>query len=80
MIRVIGANPAMDRIATWPPLRLGEVNRAAGVSVVPGGKGFNVARAAVRLGHQATAYGFLGDWQRMANKQHMDQSVVLVAF
>jgi 1-phosphofructokinase family hexose kinase len=60
MIRVIGANPAMDRISTWPPLRLDEVNRAVTVSVVPGGKGFNVARAAIRLGHQVTAYGFLG--------------------
>ena len=60
MIRVVGANPAMDRISTWPPLRLGAVNRAAAVSVVPGGKGFNVARAALRLGTTATAYGFLG--------------------
>ena len=60
MIRVVGANPAMDRISTWPPLRLGAVNRAVQVSVVPGGKGFNVARAAVRLGTSATAYGFLG--------------------
>jgi fructose-1-phosphate kinase PfkB-like protein len=60
VIRIVGANPAMDRVATWPPLRLGEVNRALRVSVVPGGKGFNVARAAVRLGAQATSYGFLG--------------------
>ncbi len=60
MIRVVGANPAMDRISTWPPLRLGEVNRAASVFVVPGGKGFNVARAVVRLGSQSAAYGFLG--------------------
>jgi len=60
MIRVIGANPAMDRISTWPPLQLGSVNRAADVSVVPGGKGFNVARAAIRLGEPATAHGFLG--------------------
>jgi 1-phosphofructokinase family hexose kinase len=50
----------MDRISTWPALRLGAVNRAGAVSVVPGGKGFNVARAAVRLGRAATAYGFLG--------------------
>ena len=50
MIRVVGANPAMDRISTWPPLRLGAVNRAVRVSVLPGGKGFNVARAAIRLG------------------------------
>ncbi|MEX1297245.1 MAG: hexose kinase [Candidatus Limnocylindrales bacterium] len=60
MIRVVGANPAMDRISTWPPLRLGGVNRAVQVSVVPGGKGFNVARAALRLGTSAVAYGFLG--------------------
>ena len=60
MIRVVGANPAMDRISTWPPLRLASVNRAATVTVVPGGKGFNVARAAVRLGEEAAIYGFLG--------------------
>jgi 1-phosphofructokinase len=60
MIRVVGANPAMDRISTWPPLQLDDVNRAATVSVVPGGKGFNVARAVIRLGEPATAYGFLG--------------------
>lgn len=60
MIRVVGANPAMDRISTWPPLRLAGVNRAATVTVVPGGKGFNVARAAVRLGEEAAIYGFLG--------------------
>jgi 1-phosphofructokinase family hexose kinase len=60
MIRVVGANPAMDRIATWSPVRLGEVNRASRVSVVPGGKGFNVARAVARLGGTAVAYGFLG--------------------
>jgi 1-phosphofructokinase family hexose kinase len=60
VIRVVGANPAMDRVNTWPNLRLGEVNRASEVAVVPGGKGFNVARAIVRLGSEATAYGFLG--------------------
>ena len=40
MIRVVGANPAMDRVSTWPALRLGDVNRASDVAVVPGGKGF----------------------------------------
>jgi 1-phosphofructokinase family hexose kinase len=60
MIRVVGANPAMDRISIWPGFRLGEVNRAASVTVVPGGKGFNVARATIRLGSRAASYGFLG--------------------
>lgn len=60
MIRVVGANPALDRIAAWPPLRLGEVNRALEASVVPGGKGLNVARAASRMGSTVAVYGFLG--------------------
>ncbi len=60
MIRVVGANPAMDRVSIWRPISLGEVNRAVEVSVLPGGKGFNVARATVRLGCETAAYGFLG--------------------
>jgi 1-phosphofructokinase family hexose kinase len=60
VIRVVGANPAMDRVSTWPSVRMGEVNRAVEVSVVPGGKGFNVARATVRLGCETATYGFLG--------------------
>ena len=60
MIRVVGANPAMDRVSTWHPIQIGEVNRAIEVSVVPGGKGFNVARAAVDLGSDTAAHGFLG--------------------
>lgn len=60
MIRVVGANPALDRVAAWPPLRLGEVNRALQVSVVPGGKGLNVARAVSWLGSKVAVYGFLG--------------------
>ena len=47
-------------VSTWPPLTLDAVNRAESVSVVPGGKGFNVARAVVRLGEGVAAYGFLG--------------------
>jgi 1-phosphofructokinase/tagatose 6-phosphate kinase len=60
MIRVIGANPAMDRSGLWAPLRLSAVNRAREVHVAPGGKGFNVARAVIRLGRPVAAHGFLG--------------------
>lgn len=60
MIRIVGANPALDRVSTWPPLELGNVNRAVGVSVVPGGKGINVARATARLGVRPAIHGFLG--------------------
>jgi 1-phosphofructokinase family hexose kinase len=60
VIRVVGADPAMDRVSTWGPIRMGQVNRAVEVSVLSGGKGLNVARANVRLGCETTAYGFLG--------------------
>jgi 1-phosphofructokinase family hexose kinase len=60
MIRVVGANPALDRVSTWPPVELGQVNRAMAVTVLAGGKGLNVCRAARTLGEAVAAYGFLG--------------------
>lgn len=60
MIRVVGANPAMDRVALWPSLVVGGVNRAANVTVMAGGKSLNLARALRVLGEDVAAYGFLG--------------------
>ena len=60
MIRVAGANPAMDRITVWPPVRLGAVNRATEVLAVAGGKGLNVCHGVRDLGEAVTAYGFVG--------------------
>jgi 1-phosphofructokinase family hexose kinase len=60
VIRVVGANPALDRVSTWPAIALGTVNRAREVTVLPGGKGLNVARAIRALGSEVSAYGFLG--------------------
>lgn len=60
MIRVVGANPAMDRTEQIADLRLNEVNRAAVSTPRAGGKSFIVARALRRLGHPVAAYGFLG--------------------
>lgn len=60
MIRVVGANPAMDRVALWPGLVVGGVNRATHVTVMAGGKSLNLARAARALGEDVAAYGFLG--------------------
>jgi 1-phosphofructokinase family hexose kinase len=60
MIRVVGANPAMDRVALWPGLVVGGVNRATEVTVMAGGKSLNLARAVRALGEEVAAYGFLG--------------------
>ena len=60
MIRVVGANPAMDRVALWPDLVVGGVNRATEVMVMAGGKSLNLARAVRALGEEVAAYGFIG--------------------
>ena len=44
MIRVLQANPAMDRIEVLARFDLDAVNRSFEVHVMPGGKGLNVAR------------------------------------
>ena len=60
MIRVVTANPAMDRIEDMALLTLGGVNRSVEVHVVASGKGINTARGLRQLGLEVAAYGFLG--------------------
>jgi 1-phosphofructokinase family hexose kinase len=50
---IAGPNLTMDRTASLPSLRPGEVLRFDRVVVTAGGKGLNVARAARALGHSA---------------------------
>jgi tagatose 6-phosphate kinase len=52
-------NVSIDRTLVVPGFAAGGVWRAANVSVVCGGKGINVARAVVALGHRATCAGML---------------------
>ncbi len=53
-------NPSVDRIVTVPGFAVGGVWRAGSVHTVCGGKGVNVARAVLRLGHQALCAGPIG--------------------
>jgi 1-phosphofructokinase family hexose kinase len=50
----------MDRVALWPGMVVGGVNRATSVTVMAGGKSLNLARAVRALGGEVAAYGFLG--------------------
>ncbi len=58
-ILCVTPNVAIDRTHTVPGFAIGGVFRAQAVSVMVGGKGVNVARAACRLGHRVTAAGML---------------------
>ncbi len=62
----VSINAAIDKIAAVGRLVPGEVHRPEVLSVVPGGKALNVARAAVTLGMPVRAIavlgGHAGDW------------------
>ncbi|MGN6379027.1 MAG: 1-phosphofructokinase family hexose kinase [Gaiellales bacterium] len=60
MIACIAANPSIDRLFAVDRLVPGQIHRPADFVQVPGGKGLNVARAAVCLGGVVTAVALLG--------------------
>ncbi|MBI3749850.1 MAG: hexose kinase [Chloroflexi bacterium] len=66
----VSLNAAIDKIASVDQLRPGEIHRPALLSVVPGGKALNVARAAATLGMPVRALAVLGgqagDWMEAA--------------
>jgi tagatose 6-phosphate kinase len=53
-------NPAIDRTARVPRIEFGAVLRPTVVTALPGGKGVNAARAALRLGARVLTTGFAG--------------------
>ena len=56
MITTLTPNPSLDRTVSLPgELIRGGVNRLAGVTIEPGGKGLNVARVLVGAGQTGTA-------------------------
>lgn len=60
MIRVVQANPAMDRIEILDELTVDQVNDAIESHQLAGGKGGNVARGVRALGEPVAVYGFVG--------------------
>lgn len=60
----IAPNPSIDRLYELDRLRIGAINRPLGETLVAGGKGLNVARAAASLGADVTSFdaGFLTGW------------------
>jgi 1-phosphofructokinase family hexose kinase len=60
MILTVTPNTAFDRIEILPSLLPGKVMRSTSLTLLPGGKGVNVARAIKNLGGEAACAGFLG--------------------
>ena len=59
-ILTLSLNPALDLAIRLPQLALGAVNRTEETHLTAAGKGVNVARVLVALGHEVTVSGFLG--------------------
>ncbi len=75
---IAGPNLTIDRTSSIGELRPGEVLRVAGVTVTPGGKGLNVARAARSLGRPATLVAFVpGRTGRAAAELIREEGVAL---
>ncbi|MGW7363366.1 1-phosphofructokinase [Streptomyces sp. NPDC054841] len=60
MILTVTPNPSLDRTYEVPALERGEVLRATGERMDPGGKGVNVSRAVAAAGHRTVAVLPLG--------------------
>ncbi|NBM18864.1 1-phosphofructokinase [Streptomyces sp. GC420] len=60
MILTVTPNPSLDRTYEVPSLERGEVLRATGDRMDPGGKGVNVSRAVAAAGHRTLAVMPLG--------------------
>jgi 1-phosphofructokinase family hexose kinase len=58
-VLIAGPNLTIDRTSSLAELRPGEVQRLADVAITPGGKGLNVARAALLLGAPSSLVGFV---------------------
>jgi 1-phosphofructokinase family hexose kinase len=75
---IAGPNLTIDRTSSLAELRPGEVLRLADVVITPGGKGLNVARAALVLGAPATLVGFIpGHTGRAAAALIVEEGITL---
>ena len=75
---IAGPNLTIDRTSRLAELRPGEVLRVEDVAVTPGGKGLNVARAALLLHAPASLVGFIpGHTGRAAAAMIAEEGVTL---
>jgi 1-phosphofructokinase family hexose kinase len=73
---IAGPNLTIDRTSTLPELRPGQVLRLVDVVITPGGKGLNVARAALAMGVPARLVAFVPGHTGAASAAWIDEEGV----
>ncbi len=72
MIVVVGMNPALDRILSVPNFAVGATLKADSVTVLPAGKGANVAAVLRALGAPVRYAGFVGRGEIARYRERLD--------
>lgn len=80
MIYTVTCNPALDLAVRLDGLQLGGLNRTAGATLVPGGKGVNVSRVLGALGERNVALGFVAGSNGMMLENSLQQMGLVTEF
>lgn len=80
MIATVTLNPAIDKIIYVTELVNGAVNRSNKLTILPGGKGINIAVMMNRLGHEVLATGLVGGFVGRYIESTLEAQGAYVAF
>ena len=80
MIYTVTFNPSLDYIVQVDGFKTGIVNRTTNELILAGGKGINVSIVLKNLGHESTAFGFVGGFTGDALKESLKQQGITTDF
>lgn len=80
MIYTVTFNPSLDYIVQVDNFKTGIVNRTTNELILAGGKGINVSIVLKNLGHESTAFGFVGGFTGDALKESLKQQGISTDF
>lgn len=80
MIYTVTFNPSLDYIVQVDDFKTGIVNRTTNELILAGGKGINVSIVLKNLGHESTAFGFVGGFTGDALKESLKQQGISTDF
>ncbi len=80
MIYTVTLNPSLDYVTRVKKIRVGEVNRSDGETILPGGKGINVSLMLMELGCETQATGFLAGFTGIEIRRLLSEKGLVESF